>query len=235
MSPTPDSKPPINPPPPKHPPRTDPPPDNRPPTKPPRRSELGTGSPWPSRPQGPSGPGGPTGPGRLTHPTPDPVPPPPPPTPAHPLAAIRILLSEALKLAESEIARSDQLVTRVAEVCESERTRARIRLAMAAVERWAAAADVDFPLGSGRASGLAVSAAPVGAVGGSGRGAQLPAAGVDVPAIDDGRDGGRAGGAVGAATFSLPAIPTVPSFDNGPPPGRCAQGWPTPSRQIGGA
>lgn len=37
----------------------------------------------------------------------------------------------------------------------------------------------------------------------------------------------RAGGppAPGAGTFSLPPIPTVPSFDNG----RCAQGWPPPS------
>lgn len=37
----------------------------------------------------------------------------------------------------------------------------------------------------------------------------------------------RAGGppAPGADTFSLPPIPTVPSFDNG----RCAQGWPPPS------
>jgi hypothetical protein len=41
-------------------------------------------------------------------------------------------------------------------------------------------------------------------------------AGADVPAARA-RDDGRAGnGAVGAATFTLPPIPTVPSFDNGP-------------------
>lgn len=39
----------------------------------------------------------------------------------------------------------------------------------------------------------------------------------DVPAVRA-RDDGRAAGAGGAATFTLPPIPTVPSFDNRPRP-----------------
>lgn len=163
--------------------------------------------PGPTHPTGPAGPGpsGPAGPnGPVSGPAEPPIP------PADPLVAIRILLVEAFRLADAEITRAESLMQRVDEVCESERTRARIRLALTALERWSAAAGVDFPLGSGRASGLAVSAAPVGAVGGSGRGAQPSAAGVDVPAVDGGRDEGRGDGAVAAATFTTPAMPVPP-------------------------
>lgn len=69
------------------------------------------------------------------------------------------------------------------------------------------------PVQQGRSSGLDPIAPGVGS--GGGVAAHAAVADADVPGVLPGC-GGRANGAVGAATFDLPPTPTVPSFDGGP-------------------
>lgn len=180
---------------------------------PPRDLADGTGGPWPSAP-GPSNPGGPTGPGRL----------------ATDLDHAELLL-RALQLLEADLAGADPgWRMRLAYGLRTARNAVSALKTPARQPLDSAAAVGGGPVQSSTPTALTTAGSEAARPRAAVRAGGPPAPGADrdlAERLEETRE--RAGDAMWSWSdgqdFSLPPIPTVPSFDNG----RCAQGWPPPS------